>query len=82
MADSFFAMLALAILATTVYKIIELKHNARASGSRSSEQADRDDRARALEERVKVLEKIVTENYQSSALSAEIDQLREQANER
>lgn len=39
-------------------------------------------RMKKMEERIRILEKIVTENYRSSALSEEIEKLREAGNER
>ena len=76
------------IVAVTAYKIIELKHKPKKSVTDSEEfrhmlaeeLADRDDKANALEERIRVLEKIVTDNHKSSALSEEIDSLDDQAN--
>lgn len=48
-----------------------------------SKQAEADrQKIAALEERTRILEKIVTDNYKSSALSEEIEKLREVANER
>lgn len=74
------------IIAITTYKIIALRHQKGGKSSDfqhqlSQELADRDDKSVALEERIRVLEKIVTENHKSSALSEEIDRLKEQTNE-
>ena len=82
----FVGFLVVLVIATTVYKIVELKHRSKDSSAdflhqMEQELSDRDDRANALEERVRVLEKIVTDNHKSYALSEEIDDLKEQANE-
>lgn len=87
--NGLYILLSILVLMVTIYKIVELKHRPR-SGKESDDEfrhmlerelADRDDRANAIEERVRVLEKIITENYQSDTLAKEIDQLKEQANE-
>lgn len=87
MSEGVIMTLIVLIIAITLYKIASLKHR----GGKHSEEfqhklaqelADRDDRARALEERIRVLEKIITDNHSSYALSEEIEQLKEQANER
>lgn len=70
------------VVATTIYKIIALKHGSgRVSDAYmhelEKELADRDDRANALEERIRVLEKIVTDDHKSHSLSEEIDKLKE-----
>jgi len=68
------------IVAITIYKIISLKHHSR-SKSRpgefqhllAQELSDCDDKAVALEERIRVLEKIVTDNHHASSPSEDID---------
>jgi hypothetical protein len=87
MGDGIIVAFVVMIIATTIYKIIELKHRDRGSSEEFSHQlatelADRDDCARALEERIRVLEKIITDKHSSYALSEEIEQLKEVANER
>lgn len=87
--NGLYVLLSLLVLTVTIYKIFELKHNAKHREKDSDEfrhfleqeLSDRDDKANALEERVRVLEKILTENYKSDTLAKEIDQLKEQANE-
>ncbi|MDG2175426.1 MAG: hypothetical protein P8M72_04745 [Gammaproteobacteria bacterium] len=70
------------VIATTIYKITSLKHSKKGSSKEfkhmlAEELVDRDDKANALEERLRVVEKIVTDNHTSSVLSDEIDNLKE-----
>jgi hypothetical protein len=80
--DQLIGMLIVMIIAVTIYKIISLKHSKKGSSQEfqhmlAEELADRDDKANALEERLRVVEKIVTDNHTSSVLSDEIDNLKE-----
>lgn len=75
------------VIAITIYKLVELKHRSRGSSEAfqhqlASELVDRDDRANALEERVRVLEKIITDDHSSYKLSEDIENLKERSNER
>ena len=80
MNDGFITVFIILIVAVTVYKIFSLKYH-RGSKSKSAEfqhllaqeLADRDDKAVALEERIRVLEKIVTDNHRAPALSENND---------
>ena len=50
--------------------------------AKDRDQADKDrEKIARLEERIRILEKIVTDNYRSSELSDDIEKLREVANE-
>lgn len=85
--DELIGLLIVMIIAVTIYKLTELKHSNKGKSPEfkhllAEELADRDDKASALEERIRVLEKIVTDNHKSHALSEEIDQLKEQANDK
>ena len=86
MGSGLLLVFALLIISSTIYKIVELKHRGRSDDDfrheLEKELADRDDKAVALEERVRVLERIITENYNADSLSDEIDKLKERANER
>ena len=86
MDDGFIFALIILIVAVTTYKIISLKH--RSSGKSvdfqhllAQELSDRDDKANALDERIRVLEKIVTDKHSASSLSDEIEQLKNQKND-
>jgi len=78
--DELIGLLIIVTIAVTIYKLTELKHSRKGSSPEfkhmlAEELADRDDKANALEERIRVLEKIVTDTHKSHALSEEIDSL-------
>jgi hypothetical protein len=82
MSDEFIVFMVVLVIATTIYKIVALKHSNKGSSKEfqhelTEELADKDDRANALEERLRVVEKIVTDNHTANALSDEIDNLKE-----
>jgi|APSaa5957512493_1039668.scaffolds.fasta_scaffold370795_1 hypothetical protein len=82
MSDEFVGFLIVLVIAATIYKIVALKHTNKGSSKEfqhmlAEELADRDDKANALEERLRVVEKIVTDNHTASALSEEIENLKE-----
>ena len=81
MSDEVIGLFVIMVIAVTVYKLVELKHRGRGGSDafehqHAAELADRDDRANALEERVRVLEKIVTDTHSSHVLSQEIEKLK------
>lgn len=57
------------------------EHPQHTQKSKEDAEADRQ-KILALEQRIRVLEKIITENHKAYSLSEEIDQLQEQVNER
>ena len=78
-----FAIIVL-IVSTTIYRILALKYQHPGKSGKfdhqlAAELADRDDRAKALEERVRVLEKIITETHKSGELYDEIERLKEKS---
>lgn len=82
MIDEIIGLFVVLTIAITLYKIIELKHRGGKHAEEfrhrlSEELSDRDDRAAALEERVRVLEKIITDNHASYKLTEEIEKLKE-----
>ena len=81
MNDEVIGLFVVIVISVTIYKLVALKHRGRDSidafeHQLAAELADRDDRANALEERVRVLEKIITDTHSSQALSDEIENLK------